>query len=31
MDDNAMKALKINRIREGKCLIKGLLILKWKY
>ena len=31
IDKNAIKALKTNRIREGKCLINGMLIPKWKY
>ena len=26
-----MKADKINKINDGKCLIKGFFILKWKY
>ena len=28
IDKNAIKALKTNRIREGKCLINGMLIPK---
>ncbi len=27
----AMIAERINRISEGRCLINGFLILKWKY
>ena len=31
MDASAIKLHKIKRIREGRCLIKELFILKWKY
>ena len=31
MDEYAVKAHRTKRIRDGKCLINGLLILKWKY
>lgn len=28
---NAIKMLRINNTSDGKCLMKGFLILKWKY
>ena len=31
MDEYAIKALRAKGIRDGKCLINELLILKWKY
>ena len=31
IDANAMKAHKIKKIKDGKCLLKGLFILRWKY
>ena len=31
IDDNAIKAHKINSNREGKCFLKVLFTLKWKY
>ena len=31
IDEYAIKLLRKRRISDGKCLINGLLILKWKY